>query len=1011
MKKLLLLIGFIILFFTGFSQTYRGYTVEALYRLEAKSAFIIDLDTFYHTTQLSGLDSTLVTLGYLQSLYEPKVTAGTTLQYRRGDKTWQALNTSVVPELTNLYYTDTRVAANSAVALNTAKVTNATHSGDATGATALTLATVNSNVGTYNNITINAKGLATAGSNVSYEVPLTFSTGLSRTGNTVTNTITQYTNALARGSMSLTTTGSSGASTYVPSTGVLNIPTYTLSGLGGQPQLSGTGFVKASGTTISYDNNSYYYSGNSNSTGVNWSSNVNNSLQYNLNGVNINTIYAPTSGSANYIQNQNSSAQTANIWINGNGTFNGHLAAGASVSSVYRLLTTNVQGNIGIRSDASAIDFTRNGTNYVRATTVGGSFAFTTNGTGFYDPVLILNSTGGATFASTVTHSPATLSTQSATLGQVQSGFAPISGSANYIQNQNTSAQSANMWISGNGIFQGGLTIYGGIDLANSILSRVGQIRSTVATGTAPFTVASTTLVSNLNADLFDNLNSSTFVYGTSNFATKALSGDLNDISKSGFYYGGGINRPTEANHTVLHSHSTIDNYSFQLASRFNKLWFRGEENSVWSNWGEIYHSGNSNITSINWNSNINNSLQYNLNGANINTAGTLSNVAYINKTTNTFTKAYGITSRFGLSSASLYNILQTKGIYAAFGNITDGVDNTFGNLYGIGYSYGTLGGAAFSGTHNIVLTTGGTVNTTFGLDGRASFASTVSHADATLSTQSATLGQVQGAVSGTTNYVAKFTGSNVVGNSSIFDNGNVGIGTTTPASLLHILNTGAVASSKGIILENTTANVQFGLYAGINGVTSSGFSIYDKTNVTNRLVIDANGNVGIGTTAPAAKLDVEGNLILQNGTAINEFSTDATMAGYSDLAVPTEKAVVDYVSGQLSNNSWNDGVQTLSGTTVTWNATNGANATLSLTGATTLTLSNLVAGKNGTITVTNGGSVSYRITLAGYTFKIHSSIRYGANVLAVSGGTTTDSFSWYYDGNVVTINGGLNFY
>ncbi len=50
-------------------------------------------------------------------------------------------------------------------------VTNATHTGDATGGTALTLATVNSNIGTFNNITINAKGLATAGSNVTYLTP------------------------------------------------------------------------------------------------------------------------------------------------------------------------------------------------------------------------------------------------------------------------------------------------------------------------------------------------------------------------------------------------------------------------------------------------------------------------------------------------------------------------------------------------------------------------------------------------------------------------------------------------------------------------------------------------------------------------------------------------------------------------------------------------------------------------------------------------------------------------
>jgi hypothetical protein len=39
----------------------------------------------------------------------------------------------------------------------------------------------------------------------------------------------------ARGSISLTTTGNSGASTYTTSTGVLNVPNYTLAGLGGVP--------------------------------------------------------------------------------------------------------------------------------------------------------------------------------------------------------------------------------------------------------------------------------------------------------------------------------------------------------------------------------------------------------------------------------------------------------------------------------------------------------------------------------------------------------------------------------------------------------------------------------------------------------------------------------------------------------------------------------------------------------------------------------------------------------
>lgn len=66
-----------------------------------------------------------------------------------------------------------------------------------------------------------------------------------------TNWNTAYTNRIT----SLTTTGSSGSATLISNT--LNIPTYTLSGLGGQPALSGTGFVKISGTTISYDNSTY----------------------------------------------------------------------------------------------------------------------------------------------------------------------------------------------------------------------------------------------------------------------------------------------------------------------------------------------------------------------------------------------------------------------------------------------------------------------------------------------------------------------------------------------------------------------------------------------------------------------------------------------------------------------------------------------------------------------------------------------------------------------------------
>jgi len=133
---------------------------------------------------------------------EPAITAGTTSQYWRGDKTWQTLPsagtgtvTSVamsVPTGLSISGTPITTSGTLAVTLTSGYViptttnistwngltTNATHSGDATGSGALTLATVNSNVGTYQGITVNAKGLVTAASNQSYQAALVNTTNI-----------------------------------------------------------------------------------------------------------------------------------------------------------------------------------------------------------------------------------------------------------------------------------------------------------------------------------------------------------------------------------------------------------------------------------------------------------------------------------------------------------------------------------------------------------------------------------------------------------------------------------------------------------------------------------------------------------------------------------------------------------------------------------------------------------------------------------------------------------------
>ena len=86
---------------------------------------------------------------------------------------------------------------------------------------------------------------------------------------------------------------------------------------------------------------------------------------------------------------------------------------------------------------------------------------------------------------------------------------------------------------------------------------------------------------------------------------------------------------------------------------------------------------------------------------------------------------------------------------------------------------------------------------------------------------------------------------------------GRVGIGTTSPASGLHIV---AGNDRSSIRLENTfdTPDNVWELQPGISGVSNTGFCIYDVTDSANRFVIDGSGNVGIGTTSPGKLLHVD---------------------------------------------------------------------------------------------------------------------------------------------------------
>jgi len=120
----------------------------------------------------------------------------------------------------------------------------------------------------------------------------------------------------------------------------------------------------------------------------------------------------------------------------------------------------------------------------------------------------------------------------------------------------------------------------------------------------------------------------------------------------------------------------------------------------------------------------------------------------------------------------------------------------------------------------------------------------------------------------GTTNPSAKL---HVDGGDAIVS-GKVGIGTTTPSAKLHVKDGDAIVSGKLAIRTATPTTVDLAIGDNDTGLKQQGdgkLAIY--TNNAERVRIDENGKVGIGTTSPQAKLDVHGDLYIKGQKPIEE--------------------------------------------------------------------------------------------------------------------------------------------
>lgn len=282
------------------------------------------------------------------------------------------------------------------------------------------------------------------------------------------------------------------------------------------------------------------------------------------------------------------------------------------------------------------------------------------------------------------------------------------------------------------------------------------------------------------------------------------------------------------------------------------------------------------------------------------------------------------------------------------------------------------------------------------------------------------TIAQTNITGSGTNNYVLKFTSTgSTAGNSSIFDNGNVGIGTLAPGKKIDVNGdaligaSGRAAGHAFLFLDagngagnephfrfsqNTVLKAQIKWSAdaagGIDFYTVGTGSFVRFTNA---------GNVGIGIMAPAHKLDVSGNINVIGGS---EYKIGGSTVVRND---GTANIFLGENSGTPNTGSYNTFVGVSSG----WTKTTGDNNTLVgfCAGANTTVVNS--AGQNTFIGSSAGGynttgteNVYVGVTTGAYnnqgTFNTVVGNRAGLGVWTVSN-YSNNSFFGYQSGALTT--------
>jgi hypothetical protein len=141
-----------------------------------------------------------------------------------------------------------------------------------------------------------------------------------------------------------------------------------------------------------------------------------------------------------------------------------------------------------------------------------------------------------------------------------------------------------------------------------------------------------------------------------------------------------------------------------------------------------------------------------------------------------------------------------------------------------------------------------------------------------------------------------------------ITSTGNVGIGTSSPATLFHVYST----ASPQATLEGTTAYVSYRLKSdtrtyqiSTGGSTTSGYAgtlwIYDETASAPRILLTGTGLVGIGTTTPNAMCEAYAPTVGDTAGAVSTYILDA----HTNSSNGQDMGVHIYASRHTAGTDW----------------------------------------------------------------------------------------------------------